>query len=68
MCLEKQALVPSLHNPFLFLSKDVIGIVYVDDVLVYGRDEALIISCIDSMVNEEEVKLQREVPQKAASV
>ena len=32
--LEKHGLVHSLHDPCLFLSKDVIAIVYVDDLLI----------------------------------
>ena len=40
--LEKQGLKPSNLDPCLFLGKDLLAIVYVDDVLLYGRsDEAI---------------------------
>ena len=56
----KQGLVLSLYDPCLFLSKDLIVIAYVDDLLVYGRDEASINSFVDCMTTKEEVKLQHE--------
>ena len=58
----------SLHDPCLFLSKDVIVIVYVDDLLMYGRAEALIDLFVDHMTNEEDVKLRHRLPQKATLV
>ena len=48
----------SLHDPCLALSKDVIFIVFVDGMLVYGRDEALINSFVVCTTNKEEAKLQ----------
>ena len=40
--LEKQGLKPSNLDPCLFLGKDLLAIIYVDDVLLYGRsDEAI---------------------------
>ena len=51
--LERHDLVPPLLNPCLFLSKDVIIIVYVDDLLVYQHDEALKNSSVNHMTNEE---------------
>ena len=58
--LERQGLVPSLHDLCLFLSKDIIVIVYVDGMLVHGRDKASINHFVDRMMKEEEVKLRRE--------
>ena len=59
-CLENQVIVPSLHDHCLSLSNDVIIIVYVNDMLVYGHDEASINPIVDRMTNEEEVKIPCE--------
>ena len=53
-------MAPYLHDPCLFLSKDVSVVVRVGDLLVYGHNKALINSFVDCMTNKEEVKLRRE--------
>ena len=57
--LENQGLVPSLHDPCLFLSEKIIVIVYVDDLLIYGRMNADIDDFIEQM-KDEEITLRRE--------
>jgi hypothetical protein len=57
--LINQGLQPSDHDPCLFLSKDIVVILYVDDLLVYGRSDEAINKFVDGM-QRQEVKLRRE--------
>jgi hypothetical protein len=42
--LIRNGLTPSEHNPCLFMNETIIVIVYVDDILIYGKSEAEIAS------------------------
>ena len=57
--LEKHDLVQSVHDPCLFLSKDLIVIVYVDDFLVYSRSQHHIDHFVTCM-KEEDLWLRQE--------
>mmetsp|Transcript_13035 Transcript_13035/g.30840 ORF Transcript_13035/g.30840 Transcript_13035/m.30840 type:complete len:480 (-) Transcript_13035:352-1791(-) len=57
--LQDYGLTPSEHDPCLFLSRDLIVVVYVDDLLVYSRHD----SCIDDFVSkmkDAQVDIRRE--------
>ena len=51
--------MPSKHDPCLFLSKELVVIVYVDDLLIYGRSDEVIEDFIKRM-KDEDVTLRRE--------
>lgn len=57
--LVRQGLKPSNLDPCLFLSKDLIVIVYVDDLLIYAQNESTIDDFILRM-NSEDVALRKE--------
>ena len=40
--LQQQGLKPSDHDPCLFLSKDLIAVVYVDDLLIWAANDSTI--------------------------
>ena len=58
--MENQGLVPSQFDPCLFLSKDLIVLCYVDDLLLYAREDAIIDDFIERMQKDEEVILRKE--------
>ncbi|EJK62065.1 hypothetical protein THAOC_17338 [Thalassiosira oceanica] len=47
--LQSYGLTPSEHDPCLFLSRDLIVVVYVDDLLVYSRSDATIADFVSKM-------------------
>ncbi len=47
--LIKQGLTASKYDPCLFMNKSIIVIVYVDDILFYGRSEAEIDKLIECL-------------------
>ena len=57
--LVRQGLTPSKHDPCLFFSKTIIVIIYVDDILIYCKDEAEIDDFIKRM-RSEDVALHKE--------
>ena len=57
--LIKQGLQASSFDPCLFMNKNLIVIIYVDDILIYGRDDKTINNFIENMKNED-VALHRE--------
>ena len=57
--LARQGLVPSNFDPCLFLSKDLIVLCYVDDLLVYAKTDEAIDNFVKGMV-EEDVLLRKE--------
>jgi len=57
--IAKAGCQPSNLDPCLFLSKDVVVICYVDDLLVYGRSDEAIDAFISRMAAQD-VKLRRE--------
>ncbi len=57
--LVRQGLTPSKHDPCLFFSKTIIVIIYVDDILIYCKDEAEIDDFIKRM-RSEDVTLHKE--------
>jgi len=58
--MENQGLVPSQFDPCLFLSKDLIVLCYVDNLLLYAREDAIIDDFIERMQKDEEVILRKE--------
>jgi hypothetical protein len=54
-----QGLTPSNFDPCLFLSSTIIVIIYVDDILIYGRDDKEIDDFINRMKTED-VALHKE--------
>ncbi|KAL7549783.1 hypothetical protein ACHAWF_013048 [Thalassiosira exigua] len=58
-CLERQGLKQSDFDPCLFLSKEYMGVLYVDDVLIYGCSDASIDELIERL-RREEILLRRE--------
>ena len=58
--LERQGLRASNFDPCLFLSKDLIVVVYVDDLLLYARNDAIIDDFITRMQKHEDVVLRKE--------
>ena len=57
--LARQGLVPSDFDPCLFLSKDIIVLCYVDDLLVYAKTDKAIDDFVKRMVDED-VLLRKE--------
>ncbi|KAL7554972.1 hypothetical protein ACHAWF_018568 [Thalassiosira exigua] len=57
--LRKQGLEPSNLDPCLFLGEDILAIIYVDDVLIYGRSEEAIDQLIAALQNDD-VRLRKE--------
>jgi hypothetical protein len=57
--LLKQGLQQSIHDPCLFMNTNMIVIVYVDDLLIFAKTDALIDSFISSM-QREEICLRKE--------
>jgi len=57
--LIKQGLQASSYDSCLFMNKNLIVIIYVDDILIYGRDDKTINDFIENMKNEG-VALHRE--------
>jgi hypothetical protein len=57
--LVRQGLTPSKYDPCLFFSKTLIVIIYVDDILIYCKDEAEIDDFINRM-RSEDVALHKE--------
>ncbi|KAL7546222.1 hypothetical protein ACHAWF_011445 [Thalassiosira exigua] len=57
--LQKQGLESSDLVPCLFLGKDILAIIYVDDVLLYGRSEEAIDELITNLKNDD-VRLRKE--------
>ena len=57
--LIKQGLTASKHDPCLFMSNSLIVIIYVDDILIYGRTDDEINNFIERMKSED-VALHRE--------
>jgi len=57
--LVRQGLTPSKYDPCLFFSKTLIVIIYVDDILIYCKDEAEIDDFITRM-RSEDVALHKE--------
>ena len=59
--IERQGVVASKFDPCLFLSKDLIVICYVADLLLYARDDVIIDDFISHMKEKEHVVLRHEV-------
>jgi len=57
--LLKQGLTASKFDPCLFMSKTLIVIIYVDDILIYGKNDEEINDFIERM-KQEDVALHRE--------
>ncbi len=57
--LLKQGLQQSIHDPCLFMNTHMIVIVYVDDLLIFAKTDALIDSFITSL-QQEEICLHKE--------
>ena len=57
--LMKQNLQPSKFDPCLFMNESLIVIIYVDDVLVYDKQEADINNLIQSLKNDD-IALHKE--------
>ncbi|KAL7529265.1 hypothetical protein ACHAWF_002908 [Thalassiosira exigua] len=57
--LQKQGLEPLNIDPCLFLGKDLLAIIYVDDVLFYGRSEDAIDELIEKLKHDD-VRLRKE--------
>jgi hypothetical protein len=57
--LIKQGLTASKYNPCPFMNKSIIVIVYVDDILIYGRSEAEIDKLIKHLKNDD-IALHKE--------
>ncbi|KAL7555000.1 hypothetical protein ACHAWF_018958 [Thalassiosira exigua] len=57
--LKKQGLEPSDNDPCLFLGDGLLAIIYVDDVLIYGRNEEAIDQLIANL-QKDDVRLRKE--------
>ena len=57
--LIKQNLLASKFDPCLFMNESLIVIIYVDDILIYGRTEAEIDSLIERLKNDD-IALHKE--------
>ncbi len=57
--LIKQGLTVLQFDPYLFISKSLIVIIYVDDILIYGRSDAEINDLIEGL-KRDEITLHRE--------
>jgi hypothetical protein len=57
--LIKQGLTTSALDPCLFLSKTLIVVIYVDDILIYGKSHAEIDEFIESM-KKDDISLHKE--------
>ncbi|EJK75839.1 hypothetical protein THAOC_02428 [Thalassiosira oceanica] len=57
--LQSYGLTPSEHDPCLFLSRDLIVVVYVDDLLVYSRSDDTIADFVSKM-KEAQVDIRLE--------
>jgi len=51
--LIKQNLRASEYDPCLFMNETLIVIIYVDDILIYGRNEAEIDSLIERLKHDD---------------
>jgi hypothetical protein len=58
-CLIRQGLTPSNFNPCLFLSSSLIVIIYVNDILIYGKNKIKINNFIKQKKTED-VGLHKE--------
>ncbi len=58
-CLIRQGLTSSNFDPCLFLSSSLIVIIYVDNILIYGKNKNEINSFIEQMKTED-VALHKE--------
>ena len=47
--LVDQSLTPSVYDPCLFIGKSVIVVVYIDDLLIYAKSDAMITTLISSL-------------------
>ncbi len=58
-CLVQQELSTLKYNPCLFFGPNLIVILYVDDILIYGKDDDVINSFITKM-HSEDIALNKE--------
>ncbi len=58
-CLIKQGLTASKFDPCLFISKSLIVIIYVDDILIYGKSDDEINELIEQL-KQDDIALHHE--------